>query len=368
MLLHEIARQMGAEMDAAPDYEIDRLLTDSRSLAFPAGTLFFALVSPRNDGHRYIPELYAQNVRCFVVSRWLPEFEQMPDAAFLRVDDTLQALQRLAAAHRAAFTVPVVGITGSNGKTIVKEWLYQLLHDDYAITRSPRSYNSQTGVPLSVWGLDANTQLGIFEAGISRPGEMERLEPIIRPTVGIFTNLGDAHQENFKSLKQKAQEKLRLFSRSDVLIYNRDNKLLDITIAQAGLRARLFTWGRGEEVTVRVIALDKHDNATTMILRHGGRDFAVELPFADDAAVENALQCIAFMLYLGYDGTEIARRIARLEPVAMRLEVKEGIRDCVIINDSYNSDIHSLDIALDFMNRQATSKHGGRDGPPGRPL
>ena len=187
-------------MNAAPDYEIDRVLTDSRSLAFPAETLFFALVSPRDDGHRYIPELYAQNVRCFVVSRWLPEYEQMPGAAFLRVDDTLQALQRLAAAHRAAFSIPVVGITGSNGKTIVKEWLYQLLHDDYAITRSPRSYNSQTGVPLSVWGLDANTQLAVFEAGISRPGEMERLEPIIRPTVGLCTNLGDAPQENFKCL------------------------------------------------------------------------------------------------------------------------------------------------------------------------
>ena len=351
---------MGAEMNAAPDYEIDRLLTDSRSLAFPAETLFFALVSPRDDGHRYIPELYAQNVRCFVVSRWLPEYEQMPGAAFLRVDDTLQALQRLAAAHRAAFSIPVVGITGSNGKTIVKEWLYQLLHDDYAITRSPRSYNSQTGVPLSVWGLDANTQLAVFEAGISRPGEMERLEPIIRPTVGIFTNLGDAHQENFKCLKQKAQEKLRLFARSDVLIYNLDNKLLDITIAQAALGARLFTWGRAEEATVRVLALDKRDNATALTLGYGGRDFGLTLPFADDASVENALQCITFMLYLGYDGAGIARRVARLEPVAMRLEVKEGIRDCVVINDSYNSDINSLDIALDFMNRQATSKQLAR--------
>lgn len=357
MKLHVIAQLMGAEVNDAPDYDIDRLLTDSRSLAFPAETLFFALVTSRNDGHKYIPELYGQNVRCFVVSEIRPEFEQLAGAAFLRVDDTLLALQRLAAAHRAAYSIPVVGITGSNGKTIVKEWLYQLLHEDCNIVRSPRSYNSQTGVPLSVWALDANTRLGIFEAGISQPGEMERLEEVIRPTIGIFTNLGDAHQENFTSLKQKAQEKLKLFSRSEVLVYNKDNRLLDIAIAQSGLKARLFAWGRSDDAQLRVLNTERQDNSTTLLsLQYEARQFQLTLPFVDAASVENALHCVAFMLCRGMSTEEIARRISRLETVAMRLEVKEGIRDCVIINDSYNSDINSLDIALDFMNRQATSK------------
>ncbi len=356
MKLIDIARRIGAATDRLPDRDIERLLTDSRSLAFPAGTLFFALTSDRNDGHRYIAELYEQNVRNFVVGKMLPEYIRMPEAAFLLVDDPLQALQQLAASHRSDFHIPVVGITGSNGKTIVKEWIYQLLRDDLVITRSPRSYNSQTGVPLSVWAMDENTQLGVFEAGISKPGEMARLEPIIRPTIGIITHIGGAHQENFENIGRKIEEKLSLFTHSDVLIYNDDYSQLRRSLDGLSLGARLFSWSHKKEATLRVISVNKRTDNSVLSLCYEGRNFRLTLPFTDDASVENAIHCIAFMLCFGYDTDTIAARIARLEPVAMRLEVKEGIRGCVIINDSYNSDINSLDIALDFMNRQAASK------------
>ncbi|MBP1665094.1 MAG: alanine racemase, partial [Bacteroidetes bacterium] len=229
MLLRKIAQILHSTVKNIPDIDIHWLLTDSRSLSFPSGTLFFALKTSRNDGHRYITELYRQNLRYFVVSEILPDFETLTDAIFIRVDDTLQALQTLAAAHRAEFSIPVIGITGSNGKTVVKEWLYQMLHTNFRIVRSPRSYNSQIGVPLSVWALSDSTELAVFEAGISQTGEMQKLQTIIRPTIGIFTNLGDAHQEGFTGLKQKCDEKMKLFTDSEVLIYNSDNKLVDIS-------------------------------------------------------------------------------------------------------------------------------------------
>ena len=226
MKLNKIAQLIGADFKNIPEQSVNWLLTDSRSLSFPAESLFFAIRTPRNNGHNYVQELYRQNLRFFVVSEMLAEFDTLTDAVFLKVPDTLQALQTLAAAHRSSFNIPVIGITGSNGKTVVKEWLYQLLHTDYRIIRSPRSYNSQIGVPLSVWALSENTQLGIFEAGISEMNEMGHLQKIIQPTIGIFTNLGEAHQENFTGLKQKCEEKLKLFIQAETLIYCSDNKLV----------------------------------------------------------------------------------------------------------------------------------------------
>lgn len=360
MKLHTISTIIHAKEKAVPDVVISWLLTDSRSLSFPAESLFFAIETKRNDGHKYISELYKQNMRYFVVSKILPEFGELSNAIFLQVDDTLRALQQLAAVHRSLFQIPILGITGSNGKTIVKEWLYQLFHTDYNIARSPRSYNSQIGVPLSVWGLNENTELGIFEAGISEPGEMERLQAIIKPTIGIFTNLGDAHQENFGSLKQKAQEKLKLFTTSEVLIYNKDNKLLDIAIAQSGVEAGLFSWGKSKEAAVRIIKIEKGTDNTLISIRHKDSECTVPVPFTDDASIENVLHCIALMLYFGISFEEITNRVSRLEPIAMRLEVKEGVRNCLIINDTYNSDINSLGIALDFMNQQTTAKNLSR--------
>lgn len=357
MKLTKIARLIGASENKIPTIEINWLLTDSRSLSFPTESLFFAIRTLRNNGHNYILELYQQNLRYFVVSEMQPEYENLPEAVFLVVKDTLQALQTLAAAHRASFHIPVIGITGSNGKTVVKEWLYQLLHTDYRITRSPRSYNSQIGVPLSVWAMTENTQLGIFEAGISEMHEMEHLQPIIQPTIGIFTNLGEAHQENFTGLKQKCEEKLQLFKDAEVLIYCSDNKLVEISIAQSGFRGKLFAWGKSDKAQVQVLKLEKNVNATQASLKYGGSDISISIPFTDAASIENALQCVVVMLYLGVTADEIAKRILLLESVAMRLEVKEGVRDCLIINDSYNSDLNSLSIALDFLNQQATAKN-----------
>lgn len=357
MKLSEIARLIGASEKKIPTIEINWLLTDSRSLSFPTESLFFAIRTLRNNGHNYILELYQQNLRYFVVSEMQPEYENLPEAVFLVVKDTLQALQTLAAAHRSSFHIPVIGITGSNGKTVVKEWLYQLLHTDYRITRSPRSYNSQIGVPLSVWAMNENTQLGIFEAGISEMHEMEHLQPIIQPTIGIFTNLGEAHQENFTGLKQKCEEKLQLFKDAEVLIYCSDSKLVEISIAQSGFRGKLFAWGKSDKAQVQVLKLEKTVSATQALLKYGSAEISISIPFTDAASIENTLQCVVVMLYLGVKADEIAKRILLLESVAMRLEVKEGVRDCLIINDSYNSDLNSLSIALDFLNQQATAKN-----------
>jgi len=357
MKLTKIARLIGASENKIPTIEINWLLTDSRSLSFPTESLFFAIRTLRNNGHNYILELYQQNLRYFVVSEMQPEYENLPDAVFLVVKDTLLALQTLAAAHRASFRIPVIGITGSNGKTVVKEWLYQLLHTDYCITRSPRSYNSQIGVPLSVWAMNENTQLGIFEAGISEMHEMEHLQPIIQPTIGIFTNLGEAHQENFTGLKQKCEEKLQLFKDAEVLIYCSDSKLVEISIAQSCFKGKLFAWGKSDKAQAQVLKLEKTVSATKALLKYGSSDISISIPFTDAASIENVLQCVVVMLYLGVKADEIAKRILLLESVAMRLEVKEGIRDCLIINDSYNSDLNSLSIALDFLNQQATAKN-----------
>lgn len=359
MTLSAIAKIIGSEANIDTT-EINWLLTDSRTLSFPAESLFFAIKTSRNNGHHYISELYRQNLRYFVVSEMLPEYAQLSDAVFLQVNNTLLALQQLVSAHRHQFKLPIIGITGSNGKTVVKEWLYQLLHTNYRIVRSPRSYNSQIGVPLSVWGINAQTELGIFEAGISQVGEMQKLQPIIDPTIGIFTNLGDAHQENFSSLKQKCAEKLQLFTATDTLIYNSDNKVVAISIAQAGLKAKLFSWGKDVNATIQIRKIEKQEKSTQIQLSYNKADYELIIPFNDDASIENALHCVALLVYLGTGFETIAAKISQLETVAMRLEVKEGIRNCLIINDSYNSDLNSLGIALDFLNQQSTTHQSER--------
>ncbi len=359
MILAEIAQHIGAKQNV-PQVDIKWLLTDSRSLSFPSESLFFAIKSKRNDGHRYIGELYRQQLRYFVVSDILAEFSDMTEAVFLLVDDTLQGLQQLAKAHRTAFEVPVIGITGSSGKTVVKEWLYQALHTYYRITRSPRSYNSQIGVPLSVWGMNEQTQLAIFEAGISQCGEMEKLQLIIEPTIGIFTNLGDAHQENFNSLRQKCAEKIKLFKNAEVIIYNSDNKVVEISIVQSGFKGKLFSWGKNESAVMQITNIAKHAKNAEAHVKYQHAEFDIEIPFSDEASIENALQCVAVLLYLKFEHGIISDKISQLEAVGMRLEMKEGIRNCLIINDSYNSDLNSLSIALDFLNQQSTTTQTNR--------
>ncbi|MFZ4521616.1 MAG: bifunctional UDP-N-acetylmuramoyl-tripeptide:D-alanyl-D-alanine ligase/alanine racemase [Bacteroidales bacterium] len=348
------------------DHMIRDLLIDSRLLIHPDNCLFVALVSERNHGYKYIPELYEKGVRCFMVPAfpWKEEgnIEQrilnneFRSSSFIFVQDTLAALQALGAYRRGLFDVPVIGITGSNGKTIVKEWLFQLLSPDYNIIRSPKSYNSQIGVALSVWKLSAGHNLAIFEAGISRPGEMERLENIIHPTIGIFTSIGTAHDEHFTGQYQKVEEKLKLFRNAGVLIYCANHCLITDCLAAdpAYSNLKTFTWGRNQEADVRVKVVDSRDGQTFIKVMYQSEVVEFSIPFTDEASIENALHCFTTELYLSGLSTvkNHLSRFSSLSPIAMRLELKEAINHCSLINDSYNSDFNSLSIALDFLNQQ----------------
>ena len=357
--IEKVTTLIGARRYGDKDSNISFVLTDSRSLCFPEETLFFALKTERNDGQNYIPELYARGVRNFVVEV-VPEdwATRYPDSNFLKVVGSLEALQRLAERHRDEYLIPIVGITGSNGKTMVKEWLYQLLSPQMVVTRSPRSYNSQIGVPLSVLLLNENTQVGVFEAGISQPGEMMALRDIIQPTIGVFTTLGTAHQENFPSLEAKCHEKIKLFHDTEAIVYSADNEVMAQCLSQYDYKGQKLDWSvKNTEVAFYIKAIEKKDIETTVsYVWKGQTEGQYKLPFIDDASVENSITCAVVSLHLGLTPATISERMAQLEPVAMRLEVKEGQHGCTLINDSYNSDFNSLDIALDFMNRRPDHK------------
>ena len=353
--IERVATLSGAQRLGHAEARISFVLTDSRSLCFPEETLFFALRSNRNDGHQYISELYRRGVRCFVVEEVPTQAtNQFGDANFLVVSSTLQALQCLAQRHRETFNIPVVGITGSNGKTMVKEWLYQLLSPQMVITRSPRSYNSQIGVPLSVWLLNSHSQLGVFEAGISQKGEMQALHNIIRPTIAVLTNIGSAHEENFSSAEEKCREKLRLFKGAQVMVYNADDEMVTRLLNETEHKGERLAWSvKNHDAAMRITKIDKQPTHTTIhYIYKGGEPNCFSLPFIDDASVCNSIICATVGLHLGLDASTLNLRMSKLEPVAMRLEVKEGLNGCTLINDSYNSDINSLNIALDFMNRR----------------
>lgn len=353
--IEDITAFAEARRYGAADARIEWLLTDSRSLVFPETTLFFAIRTPAGDGHNYIGGLFRRGVRNFVVTE-LPRKreERFPGANFLLVADSRKALQRLAGRHRGRYGIPVVGVTGSNGKTVVKEWLYQLLQPAMNVTRSPRSYNSQIGVPLSVWLLDEVSDIGIFEAGISEPGEMEALRDIIRPTIGVMVNLGNAHQENFPDKETKCREKLKLFRDCDVIVYSSDDEVISCAVGEGGITCRRLNWSmKDPRAPLFVSLVEKCGGFTLVTYRYGGREGRYRLPFTDDASVYDSIHCLAVCLYLGLGADFIHSGLSRLESVAMRLEVMQGERDCTIINDTYNSDVNSLDIALDFMNRRA---------------
>ena len=358
--IEKVTTLIGARRYGHSEGNIRWLLTDSRSLCFPEETLFFALKTQRNDGHRYVGDLYRRGVRHFVVEQVPEHYDTVyPEADFLRVPHTLAALQRLAERHRDEFDVPIVGITGSNGKTMVKEWLYQLLLPSQKIVRSPRSYNSQIGVPLSVWLLNEQTEVGIFEAGISQPGEMYALRDIIQPTIGVLTSLGAAHQENFRSMEEKCMEKLELMHDTEAMVYCSDNDTVSRCIRRMQYKGEKIAWSQCDEqaaLFVKEIAVKSPETRITYIWQEEENCFSI--PFIDEASIENAITCAAVALHLGLTPGQLADRMPKLEPVAMRLEVKEGQRGCVLINDSYNSDINSLDIALDFMNRREVGRGG----------
>ncbi|MBQ4449071.1 MAG: bifunctional UDP-N-acetylmuramoyl-tripeptide:D-alanyl-D-alanine ligase/alanine racemase [Prevotella sp.] len=361
--IEKITTLLGARRYGEKDSNIAFLLTDSRSLSFPEETLFFALQSERNDGHNYIEDLHHRGVRNFCVSNSysIPTDKEWEDTNFLVVPSTLAALQRLAERHRDEFDIPIVGITGSNGKTVVKEWLYQLLMPSMHVTRSPRSYNSQIGVPLSVWKLNERSAVGIFEAGISQMGEMQRLADIIQPTIGVFTTLGQAHQENFHTLEEKCHEKFLLFSDCDVLVYPQDNDIVFRELRRSDFKGRKLGWSFTDSSAAFFIdKIEQEDTCTRIHYIHTESDSPTEgsftIPFISDAFVEDSIAAAVVALHLGITPTQLEDRMPTLEPVAMRLEVKDGQRGCTLINDSYNSDLASLDIALDFMQRRPDHK------------
>ena len=361
--IEKITTLIGARRIGDTEAVVSWLLTDSRSLCFPEETLFFALRSGRNDGHNYIPELYRRGVRNFVVERGhfrLPNVTAstgagggLAGANILEVVSPLEALQRLAERHRDEFDVPIVGITGSNGKTMVKEWLYQLLSPYKIVTRSPKSYNSQIGVPLSVWLLGEQTEVGLFEAGISQPGEMQALRDIIQPSIGVLTSLGTAHQENFRSMDEKCQEKLSLFHDAKVVAYNSDDNVVSRCMRKSGYHGEKLSWSKEDpQAAMFIKKIERRNTVSTLYYIYKGKEGTYHLPFIDDASVECSIAAAVVALYLGVTPEELDVRMSQLEPVAMRLEVKEGQHGCTLINDSYNSDINSLDIALDFMSRR----------------
>ena len=354
-------------LNEKPDIFIEHLLLDSRKLLFPESSLFFALGGPRRNGISFVNELYNKGVRNFVIadSKISEELKSYTGSNFLLVEDALSALHLLVAFHRKQFTIPIIGITGSNGKTIVKEWLYELLHTDYHILRSPKSYNSQVGVPLSVWQMNETHTLAIFEAGISLPEEMEKLEKIIQPSIGILTNLGEAHSEGFLTLQQKIDEKIKLFSKSDVLIYGADNIEVVASVNQlinnqeAAKKTQLFSWSNYKKGLLEVFEIKKTKTQSIISAYDHRKDNAdstaqitITIPFTDDASIQNAVICWSVLLYLEIPTSVIEKRMLQLNSVEMRLELKQGINNCSVINDSYSADINSLTIALDFLLQQ----------------
>ncbi len=337
----------------AGDAVIENILLDSRKIHSPTTSLFFALKGPRRDGHQFIPDLYKKGVRNFVISESI-NGSLYPGANFLLVDETMVALQQLTAYHRLQFDIPVIGISGSNGKTVVKEWLYQLLYEDYAIVRSPKSYNSQIGVPLSVWQINEHHTLGIFEAGISEQGEMLRLERMIHPTIGILTNIGEAHSDGFNDDDHKFREKMVLFRNTRVVIgretdFAARRDVLDMLSDDI----EVLTWGFDEKDTVVVHRIEKHKLETAIAINYKGNESEFFIPFSDDAAIENAITCFVVLSWLGIEPAVISRRMKNLHPVNMRLELKKGINNCSVINDSYSADLSSLQIALNFLQQQS---------------
>lgn len=364
--INDIAKIIGAERHGNNDALINWLLIDSRSLCFPEETLFFAIKTERNDGHKYIYELYKRGVRNFVVEN-LPsttednkdnELIKSGDVNFLVVNNSVSALQSLATYHRNQLDIPVVAITGSNGKTIVKEWLYQLLSPDFNICRSPRSYNSQLGVPLSLWFINKQHDIALIEAGISQPDEMDKLQSMIQPQICVLTNIGAAHQENFRSLEDKLNEKLKLFKNCDKAVINLQSEPINKCDLSA-LKDKLTDYPT-------ITDIKKEDSSATISFNMNGYSGSYTIPFIDNASIENSITCLAVCEALAEYGkiidikginrqdwiTAICKRMSNLEQVAMRMEVKDGINGCTLINDTYNSDVHSLGIALDFMNRR----------------
>lgn len=350
--ISQIAQIINASVTVQSNDIIEHLLTDSRRLVTPETSLFFALNGERRSGNDYIKELYNAGVKYFVTDENI-EASKFEHAVFLKVNNVLVALQTLAAHHRILFQYPVIGITGSNGKTIVKEWLFQLLHNDFNIVRSPRSYNSQIGVPLSVWQMSSENNLAIFEAGISETHEMQKLENIIKPKIALFTNIGTAHDAGFESQEQKAKEKSILADNGDVIIYNADDELLLKSLADK--KGKHITYGTSHNALIKTSVKEGAKESVISVL-YNNKNFSFTVPYADAASIQNILCCITTLLYFGYDENMIAERLKHLQPVALRMQLQKGVNNTYILNDTYSNDLVSLNIALTYLKQQAAGK------------
>jgi Alr-MurF fusion protein len=348
--INQISKIIHAKIVGNDSYEIQKLLIDSRQLTDATHSVFIALNSNRNDAHQYVYELYKKGVKTFIVNYIPKNCEEIKnDICFLIVENSLKALQQLATYHREQFSIPIIAITGSNGKTIVKEWLYQLLKSDYIIARSPKSYNSQVGVPLSIWQLNSKHNFGIFEAGISEVGEMQLLREIIKPTIGVFTSLGTAHDEGFKNSSEKLKEKLQLFDHCETVIANAlsfKQEHLEL------LNKHTFLISKNNNATLQIIEIENLFTHTIIVAKYKGEQISINIPYTDSASVDNAITCWATLLQLNINQSVIEKRMLLLQPVAMRLELKLGTNNCVLINDFYNSDINALEIALHHQQQQ----------------
>lgn len=331
------------------------LSLDSRKILYPKESLFWILPSSHQDAHQFIAPLYEKGVRNFVIEHKNFPFEEFPKANFIRCGNGLHALQKLAQFHRKQFSLNTIGITGSNGKTIVKEWLYHLLEKDFNIVRSPRSFNSQIGVPLSVLLIQPENNLGIFEAGISRPDEMKKLSKIINPQIGILTNIGKAHDEGFINRQQKIQEKLQLFQHASWLIYNGDEAQINKEVKKIqSLHPQLksFSWGYAEKNSLRILSIKFQKEDSIIRVKCNNKIYKIQIPFRDSASIENSINCLSVLFLLDKCDEKILNRFSTLFPIAMRLELKTGMNRNTIINDSYSNDLHSLNVAFHFLNQQ----------------
>lgn len=345
----------GRVLNIIEDRPVEHLLTDSRKLIITPESVFFAVRGERHDGSRFIPELFQRGIRQFVVETAVGLSEELiKNSNMIIVKNSLEALQQIAAYKRSLFQIPVIGITGSNGKTIIKEWLYEALSSQLKIVKSPKSYNSQLGAPLSVWLMNQTHELGIFEAGISKPGEMEKLQKIIQPTVGIFTNIGAAHDEGFSSERQKINEKIKLFNSCKTIIYNRDYQEIHNALVEAFDRnnVQLFSWSLKGDADIRATSIVRENDFSRLALQYEGKTLHFDAPFTDGASIENCMHCIAYMLFENFSHTLIQKSLNHLQNVSMRLELKQGVNNSYVIDDSYNNDLAGLQVALDFLNQQ----------------
>ena len=353
--MNEIAEIINGTLHSGIPVEIMEYSIDSRSVVTPEHTLFFALTGNNHNGHDYIRTLYSDGMRAFVISEFREEFNQLTGANFIVVENVLTALQQLAAHHRQHTQAEVIGITGSNGKTVVKEWLYQLLVNDHAVYRSPRSYNSQVGVPLSLLGIDPKTEIAIIEAGISLKGEMQHLQQMIQPTIGIFTHLGDAHGENFASKEEKLAEKAQLFTSCQWVI-GQTGEALEYIKTRVPSTYSFLLWGEDPKADIHVKTMNIALGHREVQVTFGNKHFILDIPFPDIASYENCMNAVSILLLKQYSPNVIISRVQQLSAIAMRMEIKDGINNCTLVNDYYNSDPSSFQLALNILATQDASK------------